>query len=174
MFNKNKIQTIVIIFFLFVLAVSLGFIIDKNQNKNQIISQLNQRIAELKDQLIPVLPANAEYSEAFSNQCVVGFNHYITPETSLENPMGPVYLTADDKLIGVGYMFTKSALNQKEVITPDKIKRLFLDSGPLMINYKVDHSHIQFIPGGHAALEEDHYDVHYFFVSHEEEEVLKI
>lgn len=111
-------------------------------NKIQVISKLSQQVEKLKDQLNPVLPANAEYSEAFTNQCVVGFKHYITPETSLGNPMGPVYLTADNKLVGIGYMFTKSALKERNTITPDKIERLFLDSGPLTLGYKVDHSHV--------------------------------
>ena len=167
---NRKIQILLGMILIGALGISLGVVI----SKNRAISQLNQQVEKLADQLTPVLPANAEYSEAFSNQCVAGFKHYIAPSTSLGNPMGPVYLTSDSKLIGVGYMFTKSALEEFETTTPDKIERIFLDSGPLVLGYKVDHSHVQFIPGGHAALEEDHYDVHYFFISHEEEEALRI
>lgn len=169
MFNQ-KLQTLLSIALILGLGVSFGVVV----NKNQVISGLSQQLEELKNQLTPALPANAKYSEAFTNQCVVGFKHYVTPETSLGNPIGPVYLVADNKLVGVGYMFTESALKEHTTITPDKIERPFFDSGPLTLGYKVDHVHIQFIPGGHEGLEEDHYDVHFFFISHEEEEALKL
>lgn len=123
---------------------------------------------------LPSVPEDATYSREFTGECVAGVSHYVGESTSLEGIIGPVYLAAGQRLIGIGYMFSDAQLDDGTAITPDGIEREFLGTGNLAVDYEIDHATVHYIEHGHVGFGEPHWDVHLWLISPELKEELAL
>lgn len=84
--------------------------------------------------------------------------HWANPQ---ELPLGPIYGVEDGKLVFLEQMIDHAALVEGKSWT----NILGMKGLP---SPAVDHTDIEFQPNGHEGFEVPHYDIHHYFVTHEE------
>jgi len=101
------------------------------------------------------LPAPAGFEQV--SPCIPFMGvHYAKKETM---PLGPI-LGYDEKgkLIFLEYM-----ISQKDFAAGKTWPRL-----PGLAGRSIEHIDIEFLPKGHEGFEQPHYDLHFYFVAHQE------
>lgn len=77
-------------------------------------------------------------------------------------PLGPIYGVHDGKVIFLEYMISQEDFESGKSFVG-------LAAHPAGIELPaVDHTDIEFVPNGHEGFEVPHYDIHMYFVSHDE------
>ncbi|MDC3418327.1 S-layer homology domain-containing protein [Aquibacillus salsiterrae] len=84
--------------------------------------------------------------------------HWANPNNM---PVGPIYGVNNGKLI-----FIEQMLKQEDFASGKSFENIPGMQG--LPSLSVDHTDIEFQPNGHEGLEDAHYDLHNYFVSHEE------
>ena len=85
--------------------------------------------------------------------------HWANPSTL---PLGPIYGVHDGKLIFFEYMIAQEDFESGKSFVS-------LAAHPAGVELPaVDHTDIEFQPKGHEGFEVPHYDIHMYFISHDE------
>ncbi len=101
-------------------------------------------------QLSPVIPTMGE--------------HWANPA---DMPLGPIYGVLNNQVVFVEYMYSEDDLEEVTITTPEG-EETFKELAELKVGAPVDHMDVAFHPQGHEGFEVPHWDVHAYFVSHEE------
>ncbi len=104
------------------------------------------------------LPADAEQLTEF----IPGMGEHWANPAHL--PLGPIYLVHDGEVVGIEYMFTTNLMEEITAATPAG-EMTFKQLPGLHVDAYVNHMGIEFLPEGHEAFEEPHFDVHLYFIS---------
>ncbi len=104
------------------------------------------------------LPADAQQI----SEVVPGMGEHWANPANL--PIGPIYLVHDGEVIGIEYMFTPNLMEEITAATPEG-EMTFRQLPGLTVDAYVNHMGIEFLPEGHDGFEEEHFDVHLYFIS---------
>ncbi|MBM7570428.1 hypothetical protein [Aquibacillus albus] len=111
-------------------------------------------VLDLPDGSIALEPVESVYSDG-----VPGMGqHWGLPD---ELPTGPIYGVEKGKLI-----FIEQMISQEDFINGESYVNIPGMKG--LPSLPIEHTDIEFVPNGHPGFEVPHFDIHHYFVTHEE------
>jgi hypothetical protein len=110
------------------------------------------------------LPSNA----AKLSDCIPNMGaHYANPK---DMPFGPIYLVDNGKIVGIEYMMSKDEMEESiSTIAGMKVGKTFTMQ---TMGAKFDHAEINYLPEGHEGDTSQHFDMHMYLVSPQEQQKL--